>query len=81
MFITRICEALPDGSLRCLLWSNLTRAERRRGQEFVRLLTKDAKTFCDLKSPNEPKTREVTTALEEYVIDMERRHGVNIWVR
>jgi hypothetical protein len=79
-FNVRICEALPDGSLRALLWSKVTRTERQRGQGLVELLTA-GKDFCALRSPNEPKTAEVATELQEFVAGLERRHGVRIWVR
>lgn len=77
----RICEALPDDSFRVLLWGKITKAERHRGDEFVKLLGPDAETLacagaCAWRSPNLPKTAEVATALEDFVDGLERRHGV-----
>ena len=85
-FNIRICEQLADGSLRAMLWSKLTAAERRRGEQFVKQLAPAPESSatggaCAWKSPNVPKTEEVAKALEEFVAAMERHHGVEIWVR
>jgi hypothetical protein len=85
-FSIRICELRPDGSLRALLWSKLTSAERKRGEEFVKLLAPDPKTLacdgaCAWSSPNRPKSAEVATALGEFVTAIEHRHGAEVWVR
>jgi hypothetical protein len=82
----RICEQLADGSLRAMLWSKLTRAERQRGGQFIERLRPDAKTLaasggCAWRSQNFPKTEEDSKALDEFVATMERQHGAEIWVR
>jgi hypothetical protein len=82
----RICEKLADGSLRAMLWSKLTKAERQRGKELVKQLAPDSDTLacvgaCAWSSPNGPKTEEVAKALEEFVVAMEHRHGPAILVR
>jgi hypothetical protein len=77
----RICEKLPDGSLRAMLWRKLTKAEPRQGEEFVELLAPDpGGGFCAWNSPNRPKTAEVGEALTEFVAAVEHRHGADIWV-
>jgi hypothetical protein len=81
-----ICEKLADGSLRAMLWSKLTNAERQRRKEFVKQLAPDSETLasagaCPWKSPNGPKTEGIAKALEEFVAAIERRHGAEIWVR
>jgi hypothetical protein len=44
----RICERLPDDSRRAMMWGKLTRAERRRGEELVRLSAPDPHALaCD----------------------------------
>jgi hypothetical protein len=85
-FNIRICEELADGSLRAVLWSKLTKAERQRGKQFVNQLAPDTATLasagaCAWKSANDPKTEEVAKALEEFVAAMERHHGAKIWTR
>jgi hypothetical protein len=60
-FNIRICERLADGSRRCMLWSKLTVAERRRGKRFIEQLAPDSETLasagpCAWKKPNGPKT-------------------------
>jgi hypothetical protein len=82
----RICERLADGSLRAMMWSKLTAAERRRGKQFVKQFAPDPETLacdgaCAWKSPNGPKTEEEAKALEEFVAAMERHHGAKICVR
>jgi hypothetical protein len=82
----RICEMLADGLFRVMLWSKLTKAERRRGKEFVKQLAPDSEMLvcvgaCAWSKPNGAKTAEVAKALEEFIAAMERRHGAEIWVR
>ncbi len=74
-----ICELMEDGSVCVFEWSGMTRAERRVGKELVRLLAPapDPETgcasFCAWKSPNRPRTPEVSEMLERFVNAVERR--------
>jgi hypothetical protein len=77
----RICEQLADASLRMMLWSKLTAAERRRGEQFVKRLAPTGAGACEWTSANGPKTEEDAKALEEFVAAMERHHGAGIWRR
>lgn len=83
-FKIRICEQLADNSVRGMLWSKLTKADRRRGQELVKLLAPSPSTLasagaCAWKSANTPKSSDVAKALDDFVAAMERRHGKEIW--
>lgn len=79
-FHIRILELVKQEDVRVLWWSKLTRAERRRGDEFVKLLAPPrAGGPCAWKSTNFPKTEDVAKALNEYVLALESRHGAAIW--
>jgi hypothetical protein len=82
-FNIRICERMADRSVRAMLWSKLTKAERRRGQRFIQQLAPDSKTLacagpCAWTKSNGPKTEGDAKALAEFVAAMELRHGAQI---
>lgn len=75
---TCIFEMRRDGAYRSIPLSILTKKERQRCGEIIQLLTAGS-DFCALKSPNFPKEQSVAVQTEEFVCEVERRHGEQTW--